>query len=292
MDFLGFKNFGYNDNEHEKLIKEYPSLYHYTTKEAFSSILKTKSLWATNCQYLKDTSETTHIIPILEKIANEQDLTKSIYTRATISSLSWNLERERKLTYVICFSKDENSNTMWKHDNKINDLNIEFDTVSIDKKLSRSGLKIIDVPETIYTNNIILNNITYISSDLENYIRVLNNRFNNERLRKEKIIDGNTENITNIFSLSLQWSIFTKSRKYINENEIRAAFVLMELNYKKAEKYRTGEIPYLDVSFEENGKLPIKSIIINPDRSSTKDNIEDLLKSYNYDIPVIVPERK
>jgi len=292
MDFSGFKNFGvYNDNEHEKLIKEYPSLYHYTTKEAFASILKTKSLWATNCQYLNDKTETTHIIPILEKIANEQNLTKEIYTRATISNLSWSLERERKRIYVICFSKDKYSSVMWKHKDETNDLNIEFDTASIDKKLSRSGLKIIDVPETVYASNIILNNINYISPDLEDYIRMLNDRFNNERLRNEKIIDGNTENITNIFFLSLQWSAFTKERDYIGENEIRAAFILMEHNYKMAEKYRSGDkgkIPYLDISFEVNGKLPIKSIIINPDKSEIKNSVEEILKSYNYDIPVII----
>lgn len=131
MDFSGFKNFGvYNQVEHEKLIKEYPSLYHYTTEKAFESILKTKSLWATNCQHFIDKLETKLILPIFEKIAGEQDLIKAIRTGEIKNSLSKNLETERDYIYVICFSKDKNTEAMWEHEGTMNDLNIEFDTSS------------------------------------------------------------------------------------------------------------------------------------------------------------------
>ena len=73
MNFLGFKNFGiYDKVEHENILQKSPTLYHYTTIDAFEKIVKLKSLWATNCQHLHDTTETSHIVPILESIAKEK----------------------------------------------------------------------------------------------------------------------------------------------------------------------------------------------------------------------------
>ena len=49
---------------------------------------------------------------------------EAIYTNATNAVSTQRLIRDRKLTYIICFSKDENSDVMWKHDGKVNDIRI------------------------------------------------------------------------------------------------------------------------------------------------------------------------
>jgi hypothetical protein len=291
VDYSGFKNFeSYNESEHKKLIEDYPSLYHYTTEEAFASILETKSLWATNCQHFEDKSETKHILPILDSIIKEQKGTEAFYTNATKNVVSQNLERVRKFTYIICFSKDEDSDVMLDYKNNIV-INMEFDTLSIDRKLSRSATKLIGISEPIYPTNKILNDIKYKDTDLEYFVRKLNDKFNNERLNNEELSDENMHNLTNIFSLLFQLSVLTKDLKYAKENEIRAAVVLAEHNYKMAERIRNGDngkISYLDISFEENNKLPIKSIKIKPKQNDImlKVKIINMLKSYGYDIPV------
>jgi hypothetical protein len=301
VDHSNFKNFEfYSESEHKKLIEDYPSLYHYTTEEAFASILETKSLWATNCQHFKDTSETTLIIPILDSIIEEQKGKKKweevFSTIATKNVTSQNLGRERKFTYIICFSKDEDSDVMLNYKNNIV-INMEFDTLSVNRRMSRSATKINGNPETFNTSKKILSDIIYNNTDLKNYIWKLNDMFNNERQRNEEVSDKNIPKLTKIFSQLFQLSVFTKKPEYIKENEIRAMFVLAEHNYKRAEKSRDGDngkITYLDISFEENGKLPIKSIRIKPKQNDImfKEKIVNMLKSYGYDIPVYESKNK
>jgi hypothetical protein len=207
VNFSGFKNFGlYNESEHKKLIDDFPSLYHYTTEEAFANILKTKSLWATNCQNFNDISETTHILPILKRINEKQNGMKEIYTEATNYTLIQKLERERKYTYVICFSKYKDSDALWE--NKDIAVNIEFETLPIELKLSRSFIKLNGISEDMYTSNMILNDIKYIDIDFENYVQILNDKYNNERLNNEEVSIKNMNNLTDIFSLLFQLSVF------------------------------------------------------------------------------------
>jgi len=53
-------------------------------------------------------------------------------------------------------------------------------------------------------------------------------------------------------------------------------------------------ISKIDVSFEENGKLPLKSVIYNPEQNDVmyEESIKRFLKSHDYDIPVIPSKSK
>jgi len=89
-----------------------------------------------------------------------------------------------------------------------------------------------------------------------------------------------------------------KDKTYSYENEIRIEFFVLDDNDAgDVENYRIKNnliIPYLDVSFEENGKLPLKSVMYNHEQNDImyEESIKRFLKSYGYDVPVIPSRSK
>jgi len=55
----------------KRLNRENVPIYHYTSLEAMMRIVETKSIWATNCQYLNDIHETKYLINIYDDIAKK-----------------------------------------------------------------------------------------------------------------------------------------------------------------------------------------------------------------------------
>jgi len=85
--------------------------------------------------------------------------------------------------------------------------------------------------------------------------------------------------------------INTKENNFKYENEFRMAFTLEDKDVGNIEIFRIKNnlvIPYIAVEFKYNGKIPIKSITINPEQKDCmyEESIKYLLRSYNYDIPI------
>lgn len=288
MNFYGFKNMGvYDKEEHDKLLSKYPSIYHYTKIDAYRNILKIGSLWATKCvHFYNDNMETRLVIGLLKEIAKKLEEPFKRYTEATLSVVSLEMERIRDKIFAVCFSKDENSKRLWDNEGDHNHVSIEFDTLIIDKMLSLSKAELLNPTGDLYCN-ILFNEVYYNNEKLKKIITQFNNQFNNEQYKKE-FYNEETENPTNIFELLAQLSVFAKEIRFTKESEIRVSFIPLIDEYKILEnKRQCNNATYLDISFKTNNKLPIKSIRINPKYSDEyKNEVENLLKCYGYDIPI------
>jgi hypothetical protein len=270
-------------------------LFHYTNIEAFTNILKTNTLWATNCEYLNDLTELMDIERLYNNLIEKNDnkfgrfvsLIKNDFFETAMKNL-------RKQTYIISFSKDEDSIAMWRNYGK-NGIVLEFDSQVMIKTVKTDEINIIDKNNTIveistmkrfgdaiYDDSEI---IKIISLTFESLKRI--DEFNNPI--KEKEISDNLIKV--LFDTLFGAYIQKKDKNFSYENEFRMAFALNDNDVGKVENFRIKNnllIPYLIIDFKHNGHLPIKSIMINPEQKDFmyENGMRHLLKAYNYDIQI------
>jgi len=275
-------------------------IYHYTSIESLINILETKSLWATNCQYLNDKHEAKHFSNILKSELN-YELTNKLKTfNPSLAELFLNIfdskvyKEHIDRSYIISFTKNLDSLPMWKYYGK-NGIIMEFDTSILNKIYLNKDFKFKDIinnkPQKIRCANL-FNDVIYDPSFIYFFFKdTINNiikNINSKQIRYNEVIDD--------FLLSFRLCFLYKDESYSFENEKRMVFVLNDNDVRTFEKFRVKNnlvIPYIDVLFEENGKLPLKKIIINPEQKDEKykDGIEKLLKSHKYN-DVIIQESK
>jgi hypothetical protein len=292
-DYIKIQNDFYDNNT---------PIYHYTSLESLINILKTKSLWATNCQYLNDKHEAKYFSNIL-KSELKYELTKLKTFNSSLTDLILNIfdsndyKNHIDKSYIISFTKSFDSLPMWKYYGK-NGIIMEFETAILNKIYLNKNFsfkdKINNKPQKICCANL-FNDVIYDYSFILFFFKdTINNiikKFdyvNSKQNRYNEVIDD--------FLLSFRLCFLYKDESYSFENEKRMVFVLNDNDVRKFEKFKVKNnlvIPYIDVLFEENGKLPLKKIIINPEQKDEmyKDGIEKLLKSHNYN-DVIIEESK
>lgn len=118
------------------------SYYHYTSIEGLKGIIENKSLRFTDCQFLNDTSEYTHIKSLLKKIKKTDDEKYPIFLDTIIEELSENYMKVKKEDgiyrafryFVFSTCKSSDSLPMWNYytkDGKNYGYNIEIDVNDI-----------------------------------------------------------------------------------------------------------------------------------------------------------------
>jgi hypothetical protein len=250
-----------------RLKKENFPIYHYTSLESMMKIVETKSLWATNCQYLNDILETQYFMNMLDNKEDYIEKFKDIFNSI----------------FIISFSEERDSVSMWGNYGK-NGVIMEF-----------------SIPEFIRGNlnskiEVIHNGRLQKVEMLKLFIyAIYNNKIIKDILSSEIIFSMKD----NISIMELFLSVFAiKDKTYSYEKEIRMIFADTDYDYiQKIENYRIKNnliIPYLTISFEEKGKLPLKSIMYNPEQNDVmyEESIKRFLRSHGYDIPVIPSKSK
>jgi len=286
-DYIKIQNDFYENNT---------PIYHYTSLESFINILETKSFWATNCQYLNDKHEGKHFSNILKHELIEPKIFNSSLTDLILNIFdSKDYKNYLDRSYIISLTKNRDSLPMWKYYGK-SGIILEFDTSILNKIYLNKDYKfkktIDNKPQKISCPNL-FNDVIYDSSFIRFFLKdSINNIINNINLNQ-----NNYNEVIENFLLSFKFCFLYKDKNFSYENEKRMVFVLNNSNdIQNFEKFRVKNnlvIPYIDVSFEENGKLPLKKIIINPEQKDEmyKDGIEKLLRSHNYN-DVIIEESK
>jgi hypothetical protein len=93
------------------------SLHHYTSVAALSSILKSKTFWATNIRYLEDASEGELGLARMRQVAEEaRKRSKGIDADILEYLVQWldSPKSESASVYVLSFSTDHNKLSQWK----------------------------------------------------------------------------------------------------------------------------------------------------------------------------------
>jgi hypothetical protein len=91
-------------------------LYHYTSQQAFLSVIKNRSLWASHIRYLNDSKEFLHAFSVLEDVSDdkhgkaEDPLEKYFFSR-----LGPELDALKDIdSYVFCFSENGDLLSQWR----------------------------------------------------------------------------------------------------------------------------------------------------------------------------------
>ena len=285
----------------QNLHKGNAYLFHYTNLDAMVKILETKSLWATNCEYLNDMFDVKHIISIFNAMAIKPESFKVIIEELKMITKDNTYKKFLKETFIISFTEERDSVAMWKNYSRSGIIMV-FNSSPYNKENKKETIKIFDKEnkQKYFRAAKLLDKIIYDPMLMSDYILYLIKKItkNIEEKRKTGQTNNSTANeIDNITKL-LQLCLLYKNKSYSFENEIRMAFTIIDDNdIGNIEKYRIKNnliIPYLDISFEENEKLPLKGVIFNPEQKDDmyEKSIRRLLDSYNYNIPIIKSNNK
>tara|TARA_B110001452_G_scaffold156302_1_gene130140 strand:+ start:837 stop:1718 length:882 start_codon:yes stop_codon:yes gene_type:complete len=104
---------------------EYPeTLYHYTSGPGLMGILNEDALWATHLEYMNDSSETTYVLGLLDKMVttaladgNTISLGKEQHEISSEASKVMRKVAQGSLSlggYVVCFSSEDDDLAQWR----------------------------------------------------------------------------------------------------------------------------------------------------------------------------------
>jgi len=234
----------------EWLGKDIPKqLFHYTTKEGFLGIIKSKELWASHILYQNDYLEYNLALDILKETIKKN---KNVLIKYHIEINSVFDELKiwlNKCFYVVSLSEEKDILSQWRgYANTIPGFCIGF------KKYYLNQLK------TDY-ENIVIAKCIYDRTQQDSFIlELLNDSLNN-------VSDKTNKNSTLSSQIALRMMSYAplfKHEKFKEENEWRIIIPNIKHNDKNFD-IRTGKsyfIPYYKLAFKK--QEPIGDIIIGP----------------------------
>ena len=260
-------------------------LYHYTSQEGLLGIIKNREVWATEIFYLNDTIEykyaidlTSEIIKDRQKLCSEEPpaffspttepRNKSIvpyfpyrYDKEWIEYNMLNdFNRVMRLFekyHVFVFSLSEKGNLLsqWRGYCPHGGYSIGFNTSAFGKLMEKKGLRFV---KCIYERN---DQVKMINNIIDNYI-------NHIRSKSSKLSDSNDMRV-NLITEYLQRLIVIapklKSESFEEEKEWRIVSVnLKETDFIKFREGKSTIIPYIKISIDDSGHMPIEEVIISP----------------------------
>jgi len=265
------------------------SLYHYTNLEALINIIETNTLWATDCKYLNDISETKAMDKIYDELLKTKNENLKNHISETKEKNNEERENTKNRTYFLSFTTEKDSIALWNYYGK-NGVVLEFDTSGIIYNTDNI-INVKDKNNECHSvpSEIIYGKIKYNDSEIkELYFKLFEQKdsdFNSEKNISENAI----EDIR--MALKLDNIIyFKKDNGFSYENEYRIMINLKINDAMKIEQFRVKNdliIPYIVVNFENN-LLSLKSITINPSSNDCmiEDSIRRLLGANNKNIPI------
>ena len=112
-------------------INKKQSVYHYTSTGGLKSILKEKSLWFTNVDYMNDRYEVKQGLSQFEKVGKKMYGDGDGYDKHCKKIIS-KLKKEKNKVFVCCFSLDRDELSMWNYYTK--DINNQGYNIGFDYK--------------------------------------------------------------------------------------------------------------------------------------------------------------
>lgn len=257
-------------------------LYHYTSIDTLQKILMNNTLWAKNCQFYIDKSETRHMERLYKKLISNRKIGTEFlqFIKELNEEDNSKLKVEREQTYIFSLTDNEKSKKMWKKYGK-NGIAIEF--------------KPFDLIENYFNNN----DFKFLNKD-ENRISVISDiTFGKVKYDDIKVVDllhdiylSNQRNYDEDIIKSLRMYLkfdgmryFKKEKKYDYENEYRLVIKIDDNDNESIRHYYIDNNPnayYIKIFFNSIFLL-IDSIIINPkiNKNITEENIRKILKKYH-----------
>jgi hypothetical protein len=290
VDLNWIHGFVVNSIKSDESIK---TLYHYTCLDSLVNILKTNALWGTNCEYMNDLQELKDIEKTYDYLfETEEGINKKYISSLKQMMLEKLIDSRRKQTYIISFTKNNDSIAMWKIYGK-NGIVLEFDISAMKNIAKRNKIAIIDkngIHKKISTGNVFGETI-YNDSEIIKLIRASMSQLYRmyEKGIKNKVMEIYVHGI--LTDTLMKMFYLKKDINFSYEQEYRIAITLEDNDVGKVESFRVKNeliIPYIIVEFKNKNIIPLKSITINPEQKDCmfEFSLKHLLKAYNFDIPI------
>lgn len=266
--------------------EEPPSiLYHYTTQKGLLGIIKNREVWATDIFYLNDTMERKYAVDLTldmikwrQKLCSDnppkffastkepekKSITPSFPYRYSedwiehnmLDDLCYLIQRSKAFhIFVFSLSKKGNLLSQWRGYCPHGGYSIGFNTSAFGKLMEKKGLRFV---KCIYERN-----------DQEEMIKnIIGNYVNDIRSKSDELSDSETmrtkltvEHLVSFLAIAPE----LKSDSFKEEKEWRIVTVpLRETNFIKFREGKSTIIPYVKISIDDSGNMPIEEVIISP----------------------------
>lgn len=295
------------------ICKPKGKLYHYTSAEAFNSILSKSELWITNSSFMNDKSEVNYACELFYERLDESKIKeslkgeiKALFKKAITEGLFNN-------SFILSTSTNSDSLPMWNYYGSTvgyifelsNELVSDFGTqkyiynISLDNECEDNGVALkknknlcteIITSENEVGYNVRANNVIY---DREIQGKILDDII--EYINKQDILsnDETYDNTQIATSKLIDFIPFFKHECYKNEEEYRMIIQILDTKMWDVQNYRIRNgalVPYIKLKF--NKKNYIKKIGVSPFNNNeyTLLGIKSIIKNYPVEIELITSE--
>lgn len=237
-------------------------LHHYTSLDALLSIVKTKSLWATNVRYLNDSSESELGLKLMRQVAEEARKTAEGIDSEFLTHLVEWLDGHRlkgESVYVLSFSERHNQLSQWRgYTNYGQGVCLSIDSFLLVERMQAQGWTF----QNCRYNQI--SQLTWADAILSRIRREAATNYTGIEEDKRKGFDAVLQNC---LSELLQVSATIKHEAFAEEREVRFISPMINIDDDRV-AYRvkgTTRVPYVHfrlVNGEDN--LAIRQIMVGP----------------------------
>lgn len=249
-----------DDVEYEPLVG---SLHHYTSVTALSSILKSKTFWATNIRYLDDSSESALGFTRMRQVAEEARETASGIDAEILTYLiDWldGPQAETASVYVLSFSKDHNRLSQWRG----------FTTYGEGVCISLNSALLI---RTMQARGWTFQNCRYNQASQLTWADAILSRIRREAATKYSGIESAKKLV---FDSVLQGCLSDLSRvsatikhaAFVDESEVRFISPLIDISDDRvsyrARPGKTTRIPYIEFPLTDGVEGSIEEVMVGP----------------------------
>jgi hypothetical protein len=263
-------------------------LHHYTALDAMLSIVKTKSLRATNVHYLNDSSESEHGLKLMRQVAEEARKTaEGIDAEFLAYFVEWLDGRvfESASVYVLCFSEAHNQLSQWRgYTEHGRGVCLSIDSALLVKRMQANGWTF---------QNCRYNRISQLT-----WAEAILSRMRREATTSSMEIEGDKKKdfnvvLQNCLSDLLQVAATIKNEAFAEEREVRFISPMINVGDKRI-AYRVGRtalIPYVQFGLVDGeADLAIHEIMVGPSPTQhlTQSSIAGVVKQYRLKEPCIV----
>jgi hypothetical protein len=262
-------------------------LHHYTSITALSSILKSKSFWATNIRYLEDSSESELGLTRVRQVAEEaRETSTDIDVEILTYLIEWldRLRSESASIYVLSLSKDHNKLSQWKGFTTYGQgVCLSIDSVLLVNRMQAQGWTF---------QNCRYNRISQLTGADAILSRIRREAATNYSGIEEGKKEGFDTVLQNCLPDLLQVAATIKHDAFVDESEVRFISPMINISDNRVSYRtrpgRTTRIPYVEFRLADDVEnLSIEEVMVGPgpEQHLVKSSIVTCLKENGVRVP-------
>lgn len=245
-----------------KQVGEKDELFHYTKGTSVMNILKTQKIFATKSSFLNDTNEMDYILHVARDVIAE--LAELEWQRLLMEKVVDTMEEfKRHDTFVLSFSTDRDSITLWSEFGEQTGYNIAFNGWKLIERIDRN--------QEIYCHGEVIYSVEKQHEMVKSLLTMklpekIGAPF--EEIMEEAVKEKNAGAFAELcrrFQKNLNaYAMFFKQEEFTPEKEYRIVFRNPD---KSRILFREKEgflLPYIEIDLSGGKEMPLTSVMVAP----------------------------